>query len=258
MPAGIQVDLGGIAGRVLVVMFAIAGIFTILSIAVLSSISHNFYAASYYTFAALLDASPFGSDAAIAAAAPLLSQSFAEVVVITVLDGIAKAVIIGFVIAAFINFLTSIDIRSRLSLITIKGLRKHTIVCGYSMLAERLCRDLKKNSEPLVVVEKDPDKANTLRELGYTVLNGDFRSEAELKTAGIHNAKAVVFATESDYENLLGIVTARHADQKVRIISRAREQSSITKMQRAGAEYCVIPEIVAGLEMGESMTKTAV
>lgn len=254
--AGIQIDLGGIAGRALLALFVSAGLFTILSIAVLTAISHNFYAASYYTFAALLDASPFGSDAAIAAAAPLLSNSFDEVIFITVLDGIAKAVIIGFVIAAFINFLTSIDIRSRLSLLTVRGLRKHTIVCGYSMLAERLCRDLRKNKEPFVVIEKDPERANVLRELGYTVLNGDFRSEAELRIAGINNAKAVVFATESDYENLLGIVTARHTDPKIRIISRAREQTSVTKMQRAGAEYCLVPEVVAGLEMGENITKS--
>lgn len=137
-------------------------------------------------------------------------------------------------------------------------MRKHTIVCGYSMLAERLCRELKKNNERFVVVEKDAEKANVLRELGYTVLNGDFRSEAVLHLAGISNAKAVVFATESDYENLLGIVTARHTDPKTRIIARAREQSSVTKMQRAGAEYCLIPEIVAGLEMGENVAKAVI
>lgn len=256
--AGIQIDLGGLAGRALVALFVAAGISTILSIAILTVISHNFYAASYYTFAALLDASPFGSDAAIAAAAPVLSANFDEVVFITILDGVAKAVIIGFVIAAFINFLTSIDLRSRLSMITVRGFRRHTIICGYSMLAERLCKDLKKGRERFVVVEKDAEKANVLRELGYTVLNGDFRNEAVLHLAGIGNAKAIIFATESDYENLLGIVTARHTDPHIRIISRAREQSSVTKMQRAGAEYCLIPEIVAGLEMGENVAKAVI
>jgi voltage-gated potassium channel len=122
------------------------------------------------------------------------------------------------------------------------------------MLAEKLCRDLKERRMPFIVIEKDPEKASTLRDLGYIAVNGDFTDKEALEDASIHTARSIVFATESDFINLLGIVTARHMNPSVEIITRVREESAITKMHRGGANFCLVPEEVAGIEIGKRIT----
>jgi hypothetical protein len=246
-----------IAARVIVALLILALLLTLFSIGVVYLISHNIYAASYYTLSALFDAN--GESSAVFISSVLGSSGsgviFYEFFAISVIDGLAKAVIIGFLIASFINLLSGIDLKSKLEVITAKHMRGHVIVCGYSMLAERLCEDLKKTKLQVVIVEKDPQKVNILRDLGFTVIEGDFTEKKTLENASIGNAKTVVFATESDFTNLLGVVTAHHSNPKVKIIARARSETSVRKMQRGGAELCLVPEVVAGLELGESIAK---
>lgn len=245
-----------IAARVIIALLVAALILTILSIVSIYLISHNIYAASYYTLSALFDANGEGSSVFIASVLGNgLSYPFYAFFAVSVIDGLAKAVIIGFLIAAFINLLSSIDLKSKLGVITTKHMKGHVIICGYSMLAERLCNDLKKDKVHFVIIEKDPEKINLLRDLNFNVVEGDFTDQKTLENASINSAKAIVFATESDFTNLLGIVTAHHANQKVKIISRARIETSVRKMQRGGASLCLVPEVVAGIELGESIAK---
>lgn len=246
-----------IAARVIITLLFLALFLTLFSIAVVYLISHNIYAASYYTISSLFDANGEGSSIFISSAigAGGINYLFYGFFAISVIDGLAKAIIIGFLIAAFINLLSGIDLKSKLEVITAKHMKNHIIVCGYSMLAERLCKDLKKDKIKFVIIEKSPEKINLLQDLGFNVVEGDFTEKKTLENASIGNAKFAVFATESDFTNLLGIVTAHHANPKVKIIARARSEASVRKMQRGGAELCLVPEVVAGLELGESIAK---
>jgi hypothetical protein len=248
MPAGLQTE--NVTGRAIAALLLATAILIVASIIIITKVSHNVFLASYFTAESLLDASGFEAAENIAAHVQPFSNAFYVVVGTAVVDGIAKSVIVGFVLAAFINFITSIDVRSKLGFMAKKGAKNHVIVCGYSMLAEKLCRDLLGRKMQFVVIEKDPERANMLRDLGYSTVNGDFTNGQVLEEASISTAKAVVFATESDFINLLGIVTARHVDPKVEIIARAREESAITKMHRGGVNFCLVPEEVAGVELG--------
>jgi len=245
-----------IALQVVIAIFAVAIVFVIISYVVVYFISHNAYASIYYTLSSIFDANAEGSSAYIAAGLAMhMGWEFYGFVAISLLDGVAKAVIVGFLIGAFINLLSTIDLKSKIETITMKHMRGHVVVCGYSMLAERLCADLKKSRIHFVIIEKLPEKVNLLQDLHFNVLEGDFTERKTLDNASLGNAKAVVFATESDFINLLGIVTAHHMHQEVRIISRAMHESSIRKMQRAGASLCLVPEVVAGVEIGETVAK---
>ena len=87
------------------------------------------------------------------------------------------------------------------------------------------------------------------------MVEGDFTDRKVLDSASISKAKAIVFTTESDFINLLGIVTAHHMEPELKIITRARSESSVRKMQRGGADLCLVPEVVAGIELGERIAK---
>ncbi len=243
-----------VTGKLVAALLFAAAFILIVSIIIITRVAHNEYMAGYFTAEALLDASGFGADASIATQVTPFSNAFYLVMGTAMVDGIAKSVIVGFVLAAFISFITNIDVRSRLGFIATKNAKNHVIVCGYSMLAEKLCRDLKERYMPFVVIEKDPERASTLRDLGYNTVNGDFTDKQVLEDASIDTARAIVFATESDFINLLGIVTARHMNQKVEIITRVRDEAAITKMHRGGASFCLVPEEVAGMEIGRRIT----
>ena len=245
-----------IATRLIVTLLIVAGILVIFSIVSIWLITHSVYAASYYSISALFDANNEGAPTVIAAI--LASQSsylFYGFFIVSVIDGLAKAVIIGFLIAAFINLLSGIDLKSKWGTITAKHLKNHVIICGYSMLSERLCDDLKKSKLNFVIIDKSPEKINLLRDLNFNAVEGDFTERKTLENASVSNARAIIFATESDFVNLLGIVTAHHMAPKLKIISRARSETSIRKMQRAGAELCLVPEVVVGIEVGDRLAK---
>ncbi len=243
----------GIADNALVWLVTATVIFAAVSLYAIFSISDNAYLAGYYTLSTLLDSSGVNLGLLTSIAAES-SYNFYLIVAISVLDGITKMAIIGFVIAAFIDFITKVDIRTRMLVFTRKRLAKnHVIVCGYSTLAEKLCNELKAKGATFVIVEKDPLKADTLTDLGYFVVDGDFTKAETLDKASVKSAKAVIFSSKNDFENLLGVITTRYINENVNIISRARDEDNVSRMHKAGASLCVIPEALAGLEIGASI-----
>jgi hypothetical protein len=253
-----NVDLSdNVAARVIVILLVAASLLTVVSIALIRLISHNIYVASYYTISALFDTNDEYSIIFIAnmLSGNEFSYQFYSLIAISLIDGLAKAVIVGFLIGTFINLLSNIDLKSRLEVITAKHLKGHVIICGYSMLAERLCSDLRKKKINFVIIEKTPEKVNLLRDLKINVVEGDFTDKKVLESASLSNAKAVIFSTESDFINLLGIVTTHHMEPNMKIITRARAETSVRKMQRGGASLCLVPEVVAGVELGERIVK---
>ncbi len=215
-----------------------------------SSISGGAYSSAYFVETTLFDAVGVEPSGMIFADAAPFSGNFDILFPLLIADGIVKIVVIGFVIAGVIELMASLNIRARLVSMRIRGMRGGTLVCGYNALADELCAMLKKRSMPFVVIEKDRTISEMLVERNYNVVNGDFTNEDTLNEAAIGKARAVVFTTESDFGNLIGIVAAHHVSGSVRIISRARDESTVSKMHRAGASLCVVPEVLTGLELG--------
>ncbi len=242
-------------GKLVFVFAVAAAFFTIFSIYVIGSIIHNDYAAGYYTIAALFDAVGVDESSFIGASVPLYSTAFYEIVAVSIVDGLIKILIVGFFIAAFIEVLTSIDLRSRLSGITRGGWKNHVIICGYSFLGEKVALDLQQKKVPFIIIDKNLTKVDEIKEAGFAGIHEDFTTDIALKNAAISTAKAICFLTVDDYDNLLGVITARHLNDKIKIIARASESTTITKIHDAGAQLCVVPEVLAGLELGEAVSR---
>ncbi len=227
--------------------------FTVFSIIVITGIVGNFYAAGSYTISALFDAVGIGQSSLFTAAVPLYSTQFDIIVGLSIIDGLIKIMIIGFFVAALINVITSIDLGSRLASMSKRNWKDHIIICGYSLLAERVAIELAQKKIPFLVIDSSPAKTDEIREAGFTALHEDFTTDIALKNAAIEKASAIMFLTVNDYNNLLGVITARHLNSKIKIITRADDSNSVTKIHRAGAELCVVPEVLAGIELGEAI-----
>jgi len=244
---------GGVTRRGVLILAIVTISFTIVTILAITALTHNFYVSGYYTISALFDAVGVDESSMLTTIIPDFSQGFYVIFGLSVVAGLIKIAIVGFVMAALIQIVTSLDLGYRLSAFSKRHMKGHIIICGYSQLADRVAEKLKEKKTPFIVIDKNPAKIDTLRELGYNMLHEDFTRDVSLINAGIGTAKAVMFLNLDDYSNLLGVITARHLNKDVKIIARAGDDSVITKIHRAGAGFCIVPEVLAGLEIGEAV-----
>jgi len=217
----------------------------------------NFYDATYFTIAALFDINGVTLSPAFNYHLLSFDSEFYNTFPLLMLDGIVKIVAIGFLLAGVVELISVINLFEKLSNIGVRKMNNGIIVCGYNDLAESICLALKNKKRKFVVVDKDPAKVEMLRGLGYIAVKGNFTDDNVLRKCSVQSAKSIIFSTESDFENLLGIVAAHYLNPGINIISRAREEASVTKMHRAGAGLCVVPEVLAGLDMGDIISRNA-
>ncbi|MGC8495865.1 MAG: NAD-binding protein [Candidatus Micrarchaeia archaeon] len=241
--------------RLVLLVLAATIVVVTLSIYYIYGITHNAYAAGYFTLASLFDFSTVTGSSVISAYAPLYSSRFFGLFAIAIIDGLAKAVLIGFVIAAFINALMALDLRSRIGILGTRNATNKIIIAGYSQLAERLVHELLKRKMHFVIIEKSQEKADMLADAGYPVVIGDMTKDETYESIRIAHAKAIVLASDNEYTNLLGVITVHHRYPELRIITKASLESTATKMHRAGAELCIVPEVLAGIDMGLNILK---
>jgi hypothetical protein len=227
---------------------------TVCSTLIITYFIHNVYVAGYYTLSAVFGAVGTNQGDTLAQYVPVFGEPFDVIVIVSLIDGMLKIVAIGFVIAAVINLILSIDLGSKFVVISKNKWRNHIIICGYSLLAERVAIELRSKKIPFLIVDKDPSKIDEINEAGFTGIHEDFTSDAALKNAAIETAKAILFLTYNDYDNLLGIITARHLKGDINIIAMSSDSNTVTKMHRAGAGLCVIPEVLTGVEIGDAIT----
>lgn len=245
-----EIERRSIAGRTLIGLAIAALLFGVTTLFIVYGISHNIYTSAYYTISSLFDAIGINIGPSLNSLAPPFSTNFDEIIVITIIDGIGKIVAVGLALAAVIEIITGTTILSKASAFAARRMKDHVVVCGYSKIAERICNELQEHNIKFVIVDKMDPVVDMLRERGHIVISGDFTNEEVLKSAEVANARAVVFASKNDTSNLLGILTAKHINSKVRVMSRVSSEDISTKMQRAGAELVVVPEILAGIELG--------
>ncbi|MGC8669562.1 MAG: NAD-binding protein [Candidatus Micrarchaeia archaeon] len=248
----------GMTPRIVLLLVVIIILVFFTSVFYIYRITGNRYTATYFTLSALFDYSSITGSSNINLNILQNTNEFDIMFIISAIDGLSKAALVGFVMAAFINALMVLDIGAKMGRVTARSIRDHVVICGYSQLSERLCNDLKKHGIKFVIIEKSQEKSDLLADLGYRVVVGDFTRDEDLKKANIEKARTIVFASDNEYINLLGIVTARHLYPNLQIISKAKEELTITKMQRGGADVCIIPEVIAGIDIGSTVIKHVV
>lgn len=128
----------------------------------------------------------------------------------------------------------------------IEELRDHYIVCGYGRVGRHVAEELAGNHHPLIVVEGNPEIAETARAAGYLVVDGDATRDNVLLQAGVRRAKGVVSALDTDTANLFIVVSCRALKEDLHIVSRVSEEEIETKFLRAGADRVLCPYSMAG------------
>lgn len=122
----------------------------------------------------------------------------------------------------------------------------HVIVCGWGRVGKAVASELTAARKPHVIVELDPAR---LGETGAPAIVGDATTDAVLLQAGIERADALVAALTTDAENVFITMTARAMKSDLFIVARARDDLSVPKLERAGADRVVNPQEIGGARM---------
>ena len=137
----------------------------------------------------------------------------------------------------------------------ISRLTDHFIICGAGRVGRRIALEIQNRNLPLVVVEKDPDRAEWVRAQNIPLLIGDGSSERTLREGRIEYARGLASAVTSDAQNVYIVLTARGLAPNLPIIARASEEDAELKLMRAGATSVVSPYHYAGENMARRMTR---
>ena len=101
------------------------------------------------------------------------------------------------------------------------------IIVGGGRVGGELAERLESRGEEVVVIEKDQQTIEELRQVGRTVHNGDGTEQQVLEKAGIENAKIVAVATRDDDLNLLVGQLARNTYDVETVVARVNQPSNL-------------------------------
>ncbi|QBD75229.1 potassium channel protein [Ktedonosporobacter rubrisoli] len=131
----------------------------------------------------------------------------------------------------------------------IAGLRNHYVICGFGRVGTQIARDLEAQRAAFVVIDENEQSIQRSIQAGYFTVQGDATSDEWLRKIGIHHARALFVATDSDAHNISITLSARHLNNTLFIVARANHNETEAKLQLAGANRVLSPYTTAGRRM---------
>lgn len=144
----------------------------------------------------------------------------------------------------------------------IEKLEGHYIVCGQGRVGQVIYDELRKTGRQAVLVMPAPtetvEQAEAEAESDLLLLHGEAARDEVLEAAGVRRAAGLLAALHDDKDNLFVVLTARALNSSLRIIARADEESSRSKLQRAGADSVILTHAIGGMRMVSEMIRPTV
>jgi voltage-gated potassium channel len=139
----------------------------------------------------------------------------------------------------------------------IEELKNHYIICGYGRMGKIICKEMKENNAPFVVVENNPEVLVSI-DKDILSLQGDSTQDSVLKEVGIEKALGLISVLSSDSDNLFVVLSARVLNPNLKIVARSSEEGAEKKLLRAGADRVISPYYIGGLRIAHTVLKPAV
>jgi voltage-gated potassium channel len=140
----------------------------------------------------------------------------------------------------------------------IENLKDHYIVCGYGRVGRGAASELKTAGVPLLVVDRDPEKAARAVRAGLLTLVADSTRDESLRDAGIARARGVIAALETDADNLFLVLSAKALNPNISVAARASEEESEEKLRRVGANVVFTPYNITGHRLAMALLRPSV
>jgi voltage-gated potassium channel len=137
-------------------------------------------------------------------------------------------------------------------------LTDHFIVCGYGRIGSIVASQLRRQSVPFVVIERDADRLQAAMDDGALAVEADASREEVLKRVGIERARGLIAAVGTDAENVYAVLSARVLRPDLYIVGRAETEDATVKLKRAGADRVISPYQIGAIQMALSALRPAV
>lgn len=131
----------------------------------------------------------------------------------------------------------------------LQKLKKHVVLCGFGRVGSEVGTALDTFHIPYLVIEVDPDIAETLRNRGIHCIFGDASHERLLQEANIQNASLIILALPAGDKNQQVIRRIRGQGLAVPILARAHCRADHEALLEAGASEIIQPELEASATM---------
>lgn len=206
-------------------------------------------------------------DAAYMTIITISTVGFAEVEVLSVKG---KLFTMGLILTSFGTFAFAISeitrfvvdgeleeyLYQRRVLQKIAKLKGHTIVCGYGRNGRQAVKTLREYGQPVVLIELNEEREPDFSEdEGLLYILGNATHDKVLQDAGLQDANALISTLPKDADNLFVTLSARVLNPNIKIISRASEENSDSKLRHAGVDNVIMPDKVGGAHMAQLVMK---
>jgi voltage-gated potassium channel len=142
------------------------------------------------------------------------------------------------------SYLVEKDIRAALGFEKIPKLKNHIIICRYNELAEQALEDIKARDIPYIIIERDENVIDELRDLKMLYVYGDPSEDRVLKKAMIDDATSIIIASRNDSENTFVAIAARQLNPKIKIIARVDSSETVPIYKNVDVDVIIDPQEV--------------
>lgn len=134
-----------------------------------------------------------------------------------------------------------------------RGLRDHTIVCGFGTKGRNAIATIRARGVPdekIVVVDSDPDSIDEATRAGFATIHGDATRQAVLEAAEVADASSIIVAPDNDAAAVLITLTAREHNKGATIVAAVREAENRHLLHESGADSAIVTSGAAGRMLG--------
>ena len=137
----------------------------------------------------------------------------------------------------------------------IKNFSDHFIICGYGRMGAVIADELDKSGFKFIIIEKNDNKVEVIREKGMLCIHGDATLDQILQSASVSKARGIAVALNNDQDNLFVTMSIRTLNHEAFLLSRCSNDQNKSKLIRSGANKVINPYITGGFRMAEILTR---
>ena len=142
---------------------------------------------------------------------------------------------------------------------SIDKLSNHYIICGIGDTGVHGLDELIHMNADFVAVEREQAQIEHLLETrDFLYVQGDVTDDEVLIRAGIKQAHGLIISLSRDQDNLFVVLSAKQLNPKLKVVSKAVEENSVAKLEKAGADGVVLADQIGGLRLASIVMRPTV
>jgi len=166
---------------------------------------------------------------------------------------LAGVVILGYALSVITEYIFSKnnfeELKQKKMQKKIDGFKNHIVICGYGRNGKQAAKKLLAYNKLFVVIEKNKELIEKSQNEPIPFILGNANEDEVLLQAGVDRASNLILAMPNDADNLFVVLSARQLNSKLKIISRASQETSYSKLKLAGADNVILPDNIGGDHM---------